>query len=153
MKGSKTYVYALKDADGNIIKVGKSICPYKRLTQYNNSTYTMEILDIYEDVENFWIKKLLSEGHKLQNREMNVSVEEWEIGDVIQMKKVSTQKRGVYDTMKKITYEGFQQVCYALRKEGIYTDGTTLKKYITRKVKPSKKNIHLRPLINRFQFI
>ena len=80
-------MYALKDADGNIVKVGKSIRPYGRLVDYNLPHHSMEILDIYEDVENFWIKKLLSEGHALKNREMNVEVEEWEIGDVVQLKK------------------------------------------------------------------
>ena len=87
MKGSKTYVYALKDADGSIVKVGKSIRPYGRLVDYNLPHHSMKILDIYEDVENFWIKKLLSEGHAPKNREMNKEVEEWCVGDVVQLKK------------------------------------------------------------------
>lgn len=89
MEFSKIYVYALIDND-IIIYVGKSTLPKVRLTShkatYNNIHLKLKILDFFYDKEQYWVSKLIKEGHPLQNKEFQYENESWEIGDIIESK-------------------------------------------------------------------
>jgi hypothetical protein len=91
MKGQITYIYGLRK-QGKVVYVGKSITPKARFIQHLGSHQLkyddMIILDKFEDMENYWVKKLLSEGCLLENKEKLRYGEEWEVGDII-----ITQKR------------------------------------------------------------
>lgn len=93
MKGIKVYIYGLLDESDQIIYVGKSSIPSYRLSYHkrdkNISVSRMKILDIFYDKENYWINKLIDEGHPLVNREVSSTVENYEIGDFIE----STEKK------------------------------------------------------------
>jgi predicted GIY-YIG superfamily endonuclease len=90
-KGTKTYVYGLIDEKNNIFYVGKSSRPKSRF--YDHTSHLgkydikMKILDIFYDVETYWIEKLLSEGHPIKNKEIIVTSEQWEIGEIFKISK------------------------------------------------------------------
>ena len=89
----KSYIYGILDDDNNIIYVGKSISPRARLFAQSKSKgfRRMKILDIYEDLEMVWVRKLLLEGNTLQNRELLKDGEDnWEVGDIITSKILKT---------------------------------------------------------------
>ena len=79
----KVYIYGILDNEDNIVYVGESISPKLRLMGHKKEYKRSKILAIYEDLENFWINKLIKEGHPLKNKEMLVEGEEWNVGDVI----------------------------------------------------------------------
>jgi hypothetical protein len=88
MKGKTTYIYGLR-RQGKVVYVGKSITPKARFIAHNVSNSTkyedMIILDKFEDMENYWVKKLLNEGYLLENKETLKYGEDWEVGEVIKI--------------------------------------------------------------------
>jgi hypothetical protein len=83
MKGITTYIYGLR-RQGKVVYVGKSITPRLRFIQHSIVKYDdMIILDKFEDLENYWIKKLLSDGCLLENKETLKYGEDWEVGRII----------------------------------------------------------------------
>jgi hypothetical protein len=104
MEGNIVYIYALLDEQNNITYIGKSSSPKVRLYAHSSSLpYSnprAKILDYFYDTEDYWIKKMLSEGHPLQNREIDVAMEKWDIGDIISIfkridKKILNKTTGV----------------------------------------------------------
>jgi hypothetical protein len=104
MEGNIVYIYALLDEQNNITYIGKSSSPKVRLYTHSSSLpYSnprAKILDYFYDTEDYWIKKMLSEGHPLQNREIDVATEKWDIGDIISIfkridKKILNKTTGV----------------------------------------------------------
>jgi hypothetical protein len=96
IEGNKVYIYGLLDEHNTITYIGKSISPKTRLYLHSSSNSLvnnrMKILDYFYDHENFWIKKMLSEGHPLRNKEIEAQVETWDIGDIISIFKSSHPK-------------------------------------------------------------
>ena len=86
MKGITTYIYGLRRQE-KVVYVGKSITPKARFMAHvvpNPTKYEdMIILDKFEDIENYWVQKLLSEGCLLENKETLKYGENWEIGEII----------------------------------------------------------------------
>jgi hypothetical protein len=95
MKGKKTYIYGLR-VKGEIVYIGKSITPYIRLQSYSKNYDDMIILDIFEDRENYWIRKLISDGHILENKEKLVCSETWDVGDIILLKSKSNNINSIF---------------------------------------------------------
>lgn len=91
MKGNIVYIYALLDEQDNITYIGKSSSPKVRLYNHSPSLpYSnprAKILDYFYDTEDYWIKKMLIEGHPLQNREIDIAMETWNVGDIISINK------------------------------------------------------------------
>ena len=88
MKGITTYIYGLR-RQGKVVYVGKSITPKSRFMSHNisnlNKYEDMIILDKFEDIENYWVQKLLSEGCLLENKETLKYGEDWGVGEVIKI--------------------------------------------------------------------
>jgi predicted GIY-YIG superfamily endonuclease len=110
--GTKVYIYALLNKDNQIIYVGKSTTPYSRLANHkcnlNNFELKMKILDYFYDVEQYWVNKLIQEGHNLNNKELFIHSEKWEKGDIINSKKKLTYK--IYDKELNIIYNSFYEL-------------------------------------------
>ena len=106
----KVYVYGILDDNDGIIYVGKSIAPRRRLFEHKKGYKRSKILAIYEDLENFWINKLIKEGHPLKNKEMLVDGEEWNVGDVIALSdKTKTTAVKIRHKQTGVIYEsGYQ---------------------------------------------
>ena len=104
----KVYIYGILGDNDEIIYVGKSTRPKGRLIDHrvDKDWDKCKILAIYEDLENFWIHKLLKEGHPLKNKEMLVEGEEWNVGDVITLNnKSSTRSVKVRHKQTGVIYE------------------------------------------------
>jgi hypothetical protein len=110
--GVKIYIYALIDENEQITYVGKSNTPKLRLASHkcslNNSKLTMKILDYFYDIEQYWVNKLLIEGHPLNNKEFNMHTEEWGKGDIINTNPKSSFK--IYDKELNITYNSIYEL-------------------------------------------
>ena len=78
------YVYGLLDENDNITYVGKSASPKRRLSDHG-TTKKCKILDKFEDVEHYWIKKLTEEGNQLTNKEKLIDGEDWEVGNIVEL--------------------------------------------------------------------
>jgi hypothetical protein len=106
-KGNIVYIYALLDEDDNITYIGKSSSPKTRLYNHANFLTTnnprAKILDYFYDSEDYWIKKILNEGHPLQNKEIDISNENWNIGDIISISK--REDRKIVNTLTGTTYK------------------------------------------------
>jgi len=115
--GVKIYIYALINEDNQIIYVGKSTTPYSRLANHkcnlNNSELKMKILDYFYDVEQYWVNKLIQEGHNLSNKEFFIHSEEWEKGDIINPKPKLSFK--IYDKELNITYNSLYELNKAIK--------------------------------------
>ena len=115
--GTKVYVYALIDENNQIIYVGKSTTPYSRLANHrcnlNNPQLKIRILDYFYDVEQYWVNKLIQEGHNLSNKELFIHNEEWEKEDIINPKNKPTYK--VYDKELNITYNSLYELNKAIK--------------------------------------
>lgn len=114
MEYSKVYIYGLMDGD-NIIYVGKSVTPKHRLSQhrqtYNNNSLKIKILDFFFDKEIYWVDKLISEGHKLNNSQTLTGSEDWGIGDIIEIQ--TKTRQSVLDKSTNRIYKSL----YSLSKE------------------------------------
>jgi hypothetical protein len=110
--GVKIYIYALIDENEQIIYVGKSNTPKPRLANHkcnlNNSNLKMKILDYFYDVEQYWVDKLIQEGHNLINKEFFIHSEEWEKGDIIDTNRKSAFK--IYDSELNIIYSSMYEL-------------------------------------------
>jgi len=114
MKGSKVYIYGLMDGD-NIIYVGKSVSPRARLANhkqnYNTESLKLIILDFFIDKEIYWVNKLLSEGHKLHNKEFLMDCQECEIGEIIECRTktsrsvLNKETNQIYESIYKLSQE------------------------------------------------
>ena len=121
MKGIITYIYGLR-RQGKVVYVGKSIIPKYRFMQHlgpNQLKYDdMIILDKFEDMENYWVQKLLSEGCMLENKETLKYGEDWEVGDII-----ITQKRDKNVPVRHIpTKQEFSSIGKATEAFGLYSN-------------------------------
>lgn len=100
-KGTKTYVYGLMNENGEVFYIGKSSRPksrfYDHVSHLGKHDMIMKILDIFYDVETYWIEKLTKEGHPLQNKEIISTLEQWEVGETFKIFK---------RTPNKIEYQG-----------------------------------------------
>ena len=115
--GVKIYIYALMTEDEQVVYVGKSNTPYCRLANHkcnlNNPKLKMKILDYFYDVEQYWIDKLIQEGHNLKNKEFFIHSEEWEKGDIINPKPKLSFK--IYDKELNITYSSMYELSKATK--------------------------------------
>ena len=132
--GVKIYIYALIDENEQIIYVGKSNTPKPRLANHkcnlNNSNLKMKILDYFYDVEQYWVDKLIQEGHNLINKEFFIHSEEWEKGDIINPKPKLSFK--IYDKELNITYNSMYELSKATKMDisALQTRINNPKKYI-----------------------
>ena len=89
MKGVQVYVYGVLDNERQIIYVGKTSNPTYRLSchkrDFDTEVTGLKILDIFYDRENYWIHKLLKEGYSLLNKEISTVVENYKIGDIVEI--------------------------------------------------------------------
>ena len=111
----KVYIYGVLDDDENIIYVGKSATPKRRLVNHRmDSGYKkLVILEIIRDKEQDWIDKLLSEGHPLQNKERMIEQEDWEVGDVVEFNHKTAPIR-VRHKPTGVIYESANKAGYAV---------------------------------------
>jgi hypothetical protein len=111
-QGIKIYVYALIDENDQIKYVGKSNTPKSRLANHkcnlNNPKLKMKILDYFYDIEQYWVNKLIQEGHDLINKEFFIHNEEWEKGDIIDTNGKFSFK--IYDKELNITYNSMYEL-------------------------------------------
>ena len=84
----RIYIYGILDDDDNIIYVGESLMPKKRLSEHflKKGWKRCKILEIYENREHYWIDKLLSEGNILNNKERLSEGETWCVDDIVLLK-------------------------------------------------------------------
>ncbi len=117
VKGTKIYVYALIDENEQIIYIGKSNSPKVRLGQHkcnlNNNQLQMKILDYFYDVEQYWVSKFKKENHPLNNKELIIYSEKWEIGDIITTNEKIRYK--VHDTQSNIIYDSVYKLSKVLK--------------------------------------
>jgi hypothetical protein len=90
IQGVKVYIYALLNEDDEIIYIGKSSTPSDRFSSHKNNGHAsvnkMRILDYFYDKEYYYIKKYISEGHNLSNKQTDPWEEDWNIDDIIEYK-------------------------------------------------------------------
>jgi predicted GIY-YIG superfamily endonuclease len=98
---NRIYVYGLLDKNDNIIYVGKSSTPKRRLISHDHAS-KLKILDVIGDIEIYWIQKLLKEGHNLANKHTNYEIEDWNVGDIIEL---GTKGIKIYDSQTQKTYD------------------------------------------------
>ena len=85
----RIYIYGILDDDDNIIYVGESACPQRRLSAHHSQSgyKRCKILEIYENREHYWIDKLLNEGSPLTNTERLTGdirgMRVWKVGDIL----------------------------------------------------------------------
>jgi len=160
MKGSKTYVYEQIDKDGNVVKIGKTIAPLQRLkeiNQYSKIKYSLKLIDVYGDLESYYIAEYKSKGYKLINKELLRGGEsDWQVGDVVIQNVGRTNKRlnpiAVKDKKTNKVYSSIYKLSKDLREEGVYVNMSVLRNYL-RGI--TKKSPHLKAynIHNRFQLI
>lgn len=129
MEGIKVYVYGVLDQNDQIIYVGKTSTPSYRLPHHKKSMSVtvnkMKILDIFYDKENFWIHKLINEGHVLENKEISSTVEHYEIGDIVELKE---QKKFIVRNIKTgEIFSSAYKACNSYKKIGYETFVNKLK--------------------------
>ena len=115
----RIYIYGILDDDDNIIYVGESTCPQRRLTGHGvQSGYKRcKILEIYENREHYWIDKLLSEGNILNNKERLSEGETWCVDDIVLLKAKSNPGQKLRN---KLTGEIYRSGGHASREiEGV----------------------------------
>lgn len=112
-KGPKVYIYGILDDTNTIIYIGKSWQPSKRLTQHKSTGYLKcKILDIYYDVEKYWIDKCLDEGLVLENKTPTfIDVEEHEIGDIIDISDKCVLRHKIKNIDTNKIYPTIQSLC------------------------------------------
>ena len=105
------YIYGLLKGE-EVIYVGKSTTPKDRLSchrrTYNDNTLKIKILDTFNDLEIFWVKKLRAEGHTLFNKEELKYGENWVVGDIIDFQPKSSYK--ILDTLTNVQYSSLYQL-------------------------------------------
>ncbi len=109
-KGTLTYVYGVLNKEDKIIYVGKSCTPKLRLInhkQYEGYTKAV-ILDIFYDIENYWIEKLLEQGSPLQNKETLQHVEDHSVGDIVEVH--DRLEYSIRDKESGKVYKGFKSI-------------------------------------------
>lgn len=88
--GIKTYIYGLYRTEGEIFYVGKSITPKSRMVthvDYYGYDINMVILDVFYDIEYFWIDKLKKQNHPIENKQILRCNESHNINDIITIKR------------------------------------------------------------------
>ncbi len=117
MEGIKVYVYGLLDDEDKIIYVGKSSTPKSRLTTHTSSS-RLKILDIFYDKEVYWIEKLQKEGHNIFNQKGIKEVENWDIGDIIEInRKENRGAQKIYDSKTNKVYDSLKSLIKELNIE------------------------------------
>jgi hypothetical protein len=114
-RGTVVYVYALLGSDNNPIYIGKSSSPKSRCyghAQHFENKVVMKILDRYYDLESYWIKKYQEEGYVLLNKEIDMTEENWEVGDLIEINKQA--RVGVLHTTTGNRYKSISEASKAL---------------------------------------
>lgn len=95
-KGVTVYVYGILDDNGKITYVGKSSSPKARMyvhaSSIKSTQLSIQILDSFEDTENYWIQRLTKEGNTLYNKQVDPMEEFWNIGDVISISRRTDRK-------------------------------------------------------------
>ena len=114
----RIYIYGILDDDDNIIYVGESVTPQKRLYRHRNDYgYTRcKILDVREDMEDYWIEKLLSEGNILNNiikgdkkyGKSGKHIKRYDVGDVISTKNPDRVGKQIRDKHTGEVYKNAQ---------------------------------------------
>jgi hypothetical protein len=88
--GVKVYVYGLLDNNNNFTYIGKSSSPLARLSTHITDGHCesrkLKIIDIFYDTEYYYIHKYINEGVKLFNKQITPIVEDWNIGDVLEVR-------------------------------------------------------------------
>jgi len=101
---TKVYVYGILNEKDEIIYVGKTTTPKRRLADHKRTTSynKLKILDTFFDTEFYWIEKLKTEC-KLENKFDRPDEEDWEIGDIVVVEDL--KKVAVLDTETSKEYE------------------------------------------------
>jgi len=117
MEGIKVYVYGLLDNEDNISYVGKSSTPKSRLVNHTSSS-RLKILDIFYDKEVYWIEKLQKEGYDLLNQKGIKEVEDWNIGDIVEVnRKENRGAQKIYDSKTSKIYDSLKSLIEELNIE------------------------------------
>jgi len=116
---TKIYVYGILNDKDEIIYVGKTSIPKRRLSQHKqyNGWDKMVILDTFYDLEMYWIEKLRHKC-KLENKFNKPDVEEWEIGDRVGLQ--HPNNIAVLDTETNKEYETIQEASRDLNMSRYY---------------------------------
>lgn len=118
-KGIKVYIYGILDNEEEVVYVGKSSTPNLRLRHHKHlkPRYNRcKILDIFYDKEHYWINYFLDKGAKLENKELVEYVEDYKIGDIIEIK-----NRLQYQILNKKTGKTYESINDLLKREDILT--------------------------------
>ena len=112
---TKVYVYGILNANEEIIYVGKTSAPKKRLVDHKRTSgwNKMKILDFFYDKEMHWINKLKSEC-KLENKEIRPNEEDWEIGE-----RVEVRDRRVITFIDKVSNTEYKTIAECSAKTGL----------------------------------
>ena len=104
---TKVYVYGILDDNDEIVYVGKTSTPKRRLGDHKRTTGwdRMKILDLFYDKEFYWIEKL-RHNSKLENKFDRPNQEDWEIGDIVEIGDRGIQ---VLDTKTNIKYQTIKE--------------------------------------------
>ena len=118
MRGTKVYIYGLLNDDNEITYIGKASEPRTRL--YQHKVYTgntkLEILDFFYDKEMYWIEKMKGVC-KLTNKIDKPFVEEWEVGDIVEI-----GERKTISFIDKMTNKKYNTIAEASNEFGISRD-------------------------------
>ena len=130
----RIYIYGILDDDDNIIYVGESACPQRRLSAHHSQSgyKRCKILEIYENREHYWINKLLSEGNNLKNKEKLSEGETWCVGDIIVLKISSTPVLKLRNKLTGEIYRSGYHACQQLKGVG-YSVTNDMRRYPTSK--------------------
>lgn len=111
--GTKVYVYGLLDLEGNITYIGKSSSPRIRLSGHVSyghcESRKLKIIDSFYDTEFYHIQQHIKNGYELFNKSITPYVEEWEIGDIVELNELKRIRCKNILTNK--VYQTIQEVC------------------------------------------